>query len=116
MIETELAWLAGLLEGEGSFQQGPPSRPTQPRVMLNMTDEDTVLRAALLMGVVSVVRVAPGIPHRKTIFQIALRGQRAVSLMRALRPWMSVRRKAQIDAAISCYKALPRGGARKQRP
>lgn len=114
MTDLDLAWLAGLLEGEGSFQRGVPSKPTQPRVMLNMTDEDVVTRAARVMGVVSVVRVRVQ-PGRKPVFQIALRGARAVALMQLLRPLMGQRRQRQIDEAVACYRALPRGGYRPRR-
>jgi hypothetical protein len=48
--EFELYWLAGLLEGEGSFVKGPPSRPNCPIVQLAMTDGDVVERAARLLG------------------------------------------------------------------
>ena len=49
MKETDLTWLAGLLEGEGSFLKAPPSDPNCPRISLEMTDKDVVERAALLM-------------------------------------------------------------------
>lgn len=55
---TEVAWLAGLLEGEGSFTTrsngttlnaaGEPKR--YPRIVLAMTDVDVVSKAARMMG------------------------------------------------------------------
>ncbi len=44
MDERILHWLAGLLEGEGSFLKPPPSAPNTPRITLQMTDEDVVQR------------------------------------------------------------------------
>ena len=41
---TELHWLAGLLEGEGSFMTGPPSSPGLPVIAVNMTDHDVMAR------------------------------------------------------------------------
>ena len=35
---AELHWLAGLLEGEGTFMTGPPSSPGLPVIAVNMTD------------------------------------------------------------------------------
>ena len=51
MDEKELYWLAGLLEGEGSFMRGAPSRPNTPMVSLSMTDEDVVARVGRMLGV-----------------------------------------------------------------
>lgn len=42
----EIAWLAGLMEGEGSFFLSQ----NQPKMALLMSDEDIVSRAALLLG------------------------------------------------------------------
>ena len=44
---TELHWLAGLLEGEGSFMTGPPSSPGLPVIAVNMTDQDVMARIGL---------------------------------------------------------------------
>ena len=44
---TDIAWLAGLLEGEGSFIVRPKNTPY---ISLKMNDKDIVERAANLMG------------------------------------------------------------------
>jgi len=41
---AELHWLAGLLEGEGTFMVGPPSSPGLPVIAVNMTDHDVIAR------------------------------------------------------------------------
>jgi len=46
----ELRWLAGLLEGEGSFLKGPPSAPRHPMIAVQMTDEDVIARVAAMFG------------------------------------------------------------------
>ena len=51
MIARDLYWLAGLLEGEGSFMRGPPSRPNMPAIAIQMTDEDVIQRVAQLWAV-----------------------------------------------------------------
>lgn len=51
MSEKELYWLAGLLEGEGSFSPGPTSAPNSARISLTITDADVVARVAALWGV-----------------------------------------------------------------
>ena len=89
MRAEDLAWLAGLLEGEGSFLKAPPSSPNCPRISLEMTDKDVVERAASLMN----GKVAT----------------RAVELMRVLHPEMGSRRRSQIDAALETYIERRRG-------
>lgn len=48
--ERSLYWLAGLLEGEGSFMKGPPSSPGLPVIRMVMIDRDVVERAASMLG------------------------------------------------------------------
>ena len=43
-------WLAGLLEGEGSFCRGSPSNPRAPRIAVEMIDKDIVKKVARLFG------------------------------------------------------------------
>lgn len=106
-------WLAGLLEGEGSFIKGPPSTPRVPRVTLPMTDRDVVERAAVLFG--------RGVSHfdrksdrpRKRVFITSLKGSHALRLMTDIYPIMGTRRCAQIDRVL----ASPRPGhSRTGRP
>lgn len=110
MTELELAWLAGLLEGEGSFCKGPPSAPNRPRIALQMTDEDVVRRAAYLMVIGYVCESQnKRRPDWKPTFRVMLRGRTAVALMKQLRPLMGARRQQQIDVAIASYTDLRPG-------
>lgn len=103
----DLHWLAGLLEGEGSFLAGPPSAPRSPIVQASMVDRDIIDRAGTLLG--SGVTVVP--PRRDgwaTTYCIRARGSRAVLWMQRLRPLMGKRRQAQIDRAIASHAPDPR--------
>lgn len=97
---TTLSYLAGLLEGDGSFMRPSPSTPNQPAVALAMTDEDVVRRAATLLetGVYTLGRRQA---HHKDVFSLRVRGRRAVEVMTALKPLMASRRQEQITAALS---------------
>jgi len=56
----EVAWLAGILEGEGSFiSKG------QARIQVAMTDQDIITRLAELTGVGRVYAVRRQKPHHK---------------------------------------------------
>jgi hypothetical protein len=111
----ELAWLAGLLEGEGSFflrklYRRPKNSPawTQliPHIQVGMTDHDVVKRVADLMGVGVTLRSEPS-RRGKAIFATALSGWRADRLMRRLLPMMGKRRSGQIKTALE-GQSLPR--------
>ena len=112
MNESDFYWLCGLLEGEGSFMKGPPSRPQYPVLSITSTDEDVIQRVASLLGV-SYCRVTKRREHWKQSYSLRIHGKRAVDLMLRLRPHMSGRRREQIDAAVASYQARPNHGASK---
>jgi hypothetical protein len=95
-----LFWLAGLLEGEGSFLKPIPSAPGQPIASCRMTDLDVVELVATAFGT-SVQANDKG--RHRTEFAALLRGARAVEPMTVLRPMMSRRRKQAIDRAVVGY-------------
>jgi hypothetical protein len=102
-----LHWLAGLLEGEGTFLAGPPSAPRSPAVQVAMVDRDVIERAAALLG--AAVTVVPSRREGwKTAYCVRVRGTRAVLWMERLHPLMGVRRREQIDRAIASYEPDPR--------
>jgi hypothetical protein len=104
MTDLEFHWLAGLLEGEGSFQKGPPSEPNRPRISLMMTDEEIVRRAAAITGLGYLhCRKDKRNKKWKPYFYLSMRGYFAGELMKKLRPLMGTRRQAQIDVALASY-------------
>jgi hypothetical protein len=102
----EVHWLAGLLEGEGSFMAGPPSNPRMPIISIHMTDGDVMARVGRIFArTVHVVR--PRNPRRRTTYRVRVQGGNAVRWMTLLRPLMGGRRQAQIDRALACYDPRP---------
>jgi hypothetical protein len=102
----DLYWLAGLLEGEGTFVAGPPSAPRSPAVQVMMVDRDVVDRvAALFECAVTLVRARRD--GWRTAYSARVRGPRAVEWMGRLRPLMGSRRQGQIDRAMACYAPDP---------
>jgi hypothetical protein len=102
----ELHWLAGLLEGEGSFMAGPPSNPRMPVISVHMTDEDVMARLGRIFAR-KVYMVMPRNPRWRTTYQVRVQGGNAVRWMTLLRPLMGARRQAQIDRAIASYDPRP---------
>jgi hypothetical protein len=111
--EIDLHWLAGLLEGEGSFLAGEPSNPNAPRISIAMTDYDVIKRAADLLGIKSIY-TRHGTGNWQTSYQFHLKGTRAVSVMRQLRPLMGTRRQKQIDRALAAYNPHYRSQVRSK--
>lgn len=107
MDDQTLWWLAGLLEGEGSFIAPVPSSPRRPIISLSMTDEDVVARVADLWGVrYHAVGKGRSAAHGwKVAYRVMLRGHPAARLMQELRPLMGKRRQHQIDTALATYQA-----------
>ncbi|WIC90184.1 LAGLIDADG endonuclease [Arthrobacter phage VroomVroom] len=87
----DLLWLAGLLEGEGSFDA---HRGKYPRVRLAMTDRDVVGRAASLMDTKLRLSLHPA-PNKAT-WHSEISGARAAAIMREILPFMGARRSQRI--------------------
>jgi hypothetical protein len=111
VLTTDLHWLAGFLEGEGSFICGPPNGRDSnlPIVTVETTDKDVVERAARIMGIqkmTSRVRVETREKFkgpRKPTYSIRFAGSKAVAWMRLLQPLMGSRRQGQIQKALDSY-------------
>lgn len=103
-----LAWLAGLLEGEGSFML---AKGRLPALRVGMTDEDVIRHAHSIAGVGQVSgpfhkRRADGGGFYKDIWVWYCGNQyHSYALMVALLPWLGERRRNQIQKAIDGWKA-----------
>jgi hypothetical protein len=104
--ECDLAWLAGLLEGEGCFTATRADGHTYPVIKLQMCDYDVVRRAASLMGVVRLETREPRYEHWDRTYVAQLSGQRAAQWMRTLRPFMGERRSRAIEFALARYEPV----------
>lgn len=102
----EIAWLAGLLEGEGCFYIRKGHGAT-PKITLSMTDEDVLARAALLMDK----------PYRllkqrhegnKPVFRTEICGEKALQIMRNIFPFMGKRRTEKIIEVMAIADARPK--------
>ena len=106
--ENQLYWLAGLLEGEGSFLKATPSAPNRPIISMQCTDEDVIAKVAQVLGVSYWQAPSERYDRNgwKRVFAVHLRGARAVELMLMLKPLMGIRRQQQIEKAIEGYKPI----------
>jgi hypothetical protein len=99
MKATDIAWIAGILEGEGYF--GLANRATV-RIVVTMTDEDVIRRVADILGAPSVRRTKEK-AILKAVFSTAINGKRAIAWMMTVYGFMGVRRRARIRLILSTW-------------
>lgn len=115
ITSQEISWLAGLLEGEGSFFTRRPrgDRPTRdrrsgglgPRIFLAMTDRDVVGDAANLLGVRCHGEKAR--PGRLPVWRCRVHGNVAAAWMMTLYSLMGIRRRQRIAEVLAAWRLIP---------
>lgn len=94
----QVAWLAGLLEGEGSFIK----RGNSIAISLQMTDLDIVERVAALTNS-KVHEIAPVKEHHKKSYALRIDGARAAYYMEQVLPYMGARRTQKIIECLTYF-------------
>lgn len=108
ITDVEIAWAAGLFEGEGCIGiWWPPStlgRRQQPQIRLQvqMTDRDVVVEFCRIMECGKVSQEQRRQPPRKNCWVWTI-GNRADTerIIRMLYPWLGERRRAKADEALA---------------
>jgi hypothetical protein len=109
MKSNDLAWLAGLLEGEGSFMTIKSHVRGKvylyPKIVVTMTDLDVIQRAATLIGnaVYNVPLQKNGV-SKLSQYRAQVSGVKAAELMRQLLPYMGKRRTDKIREILRDYE------------
>jgi hypothetical protein len=106
--DSEIAWLAGILEGEGSFLMQHCAVNGKnyyyPRITVTMTDEDVIIRVAAMFGTKAhPIKPKKGLPQ----YRATIAGERGVAFMRGLLPYMGGRRSSKMRALISFHETRP---------
>ena len=117
----DLFWLAGLLEGEGSF--GLLTRRDQeeeykvPYLVLGMSDKDVVEKAAVLMNYMAGTKIKvwrrQRNPTYKQMWNFTMKGSGAMRIAHAVYPTMGKRRREQIDRMGIAFAELPGSGRKR---
>lgn len=93
----DIAWLAGLIEGEGCFKmQKTGGYAGSICIALQMTDLDIVERATALIGGTLWGPHGPYGVSKQQTFQTAIFGSRAASWMMTLYPFLGHRRRDKV--------------------
>ena len=112
----DICWLAGLLEGEGSFytytKKQLKNPTTYPELSVQSNDEDVILRASLLIG----SRVSDVVPYNYSklkSYKVRACSTKAIQWMMTIYPLMGIRRKAKIKEVITAWKTSTDGRKKK---
>ena len=106
-----LAWLAGIVEGEGSITA--ERRGRGPRVKVKMTDEDVIRLVHTIAGLGHVYgpykakKPSGGFGKDQWVW-VCNRAYEAYAMMVALAPWMCSRRRAQILFVVNTWLSCPK--------
>ena len=116
MTIAEIAWAAGLVEGEGWFR----SHSGHNFILgISMTDLDVMERFARLVGGKITEKVLPAhtVAIRKRQWKVILCGQQAIGWMFTLYPFLGARRRARIREIVAEWKSIkPRAQHRTHCP
>lgn len=107
MTSEEIAWVAGVLEGEGSFfvswktSTGGVRYPSF-RVQCNMCDQDIILRLYRICGIGNMRGPLPTQkPHHKPAFSWIVNKRAEIKdLVERILPLMGIRRSEQINTVL----------------
>ncbi len=102
ILLIDIAWTAGLIEGEGSF--GWHGRT--PKVVVQMTDKDTIEKLAGIWGSKVYGPYGPYGVSTKVTYTTAIYGSQAIGWMMTMFVFMSERRKQKIEEIIAAWKPL----------
>jgi hypothetical protein len=99
----DVAWLAGILEGEGSFiSKG------RPRIQVAMTDQDIIARLSELTGVGRVYAVSRQKPHHKDAWLWTVnRPAHLEHIIRLVLPWLGQRRALAAKDVLRKISSTP---------
>jgi hypothetical protein len=108
----DIYWLAGMLEGKGSFytytKKNLKQSLTYPEFTFQSVDRDITRRVARITKS-NISAVKPYGSSKQLSYKIRLCSTRAIQWMMTIYPIMGIRRKARIKNIISVWKSSTDG-------
>ena len=113
MVDTELAYAAGLFDGEGSISlvRQKNNRSHSPQVSVASNDYEVLAWFQKHFGG-SIVTKQPRMPTHSVSYDWRLTDRRALTFLKLIRPYLIIERKLRrIDLLLNDYLACtPRNG------
>lgn len=103
--EVDVAWMAGIFEGEGSIG----IRASSPRAEVGMTDHDVMTHFFEIAGIGTLKGPAlrlNGKDHWKPVTRWYCGGHDAIQFLQIIRPYLGARRRAKVDEAVDAWVML----------
>jgi hypothetical protein len=109
MISSQdICWLAGLMEGEGTFIMTSGRSPT---MTIQMNDKDVITRVAELTR--GPVYGPYWYKRNNGVFRTSIHGQHAIGWMMTLYSQLGERRRAKIREVLATWQASKRNPRRR---
>lgn len=110
ILLLDIAWLAGLLEGEGSFHISTKrGKPSSLLVVVQMTDGDIIERVAQLFNRPMHGPYKRRNPSYKPFYSTSISASSAASWMMTLYPFLGQRRREKIKELLHFWRAQAAG-------
>ncbi len=106
--DLELAWLAGIVDGEGSLKICRDKNRLTMFLSINMTHFPTMKKIADLTGSFFHIRIRGG--NRKPLFCVSISGRRAAVVVKAVKPYL-VTKAEQADVLLEFSPTIRNTGA-----
>lgn len=103
--ETTIAWVAGLIEGEGSFVLG---KCGSIQISVPSTDRDVIYYLESILGGHVNMKSNNGNPKWKQQWVFRIMGHGAYAVSMRILPYLGVRRTAQANKLIAHFRNSPR--------
>ena len=97
MTQDQLTWLAGWLEGEGSFSLSSGT----VSVHAGSTDLDVLTKVAALLGTEKIAKKKPTAYTRRQFYTCRVFGEKAATSMTTILPFMGERRSGRIRELLA---------------
>ena len=103
MNSSDLHWLAGWMEGEGSFTVKKTNKSI--RLCGVSTDRDSIARVSGVLGTKLYGPYNKAVPGRKRYWSVAVHGGKAAAWMMTLYSLMGKRRQQAIKKALAVWRS-----------
>ena len=100
---SELAYLAGVFDGEGSFGIWSRGKDKKKgfRASIEMTDEDVIMKFLVYFKVGTIMYIKQREEHHKPTYRWKVDLENAVNVIRKMLPYLSKRRQAKFHETVN---------------